>query len=185
MSVNFFRSANLLLVPVLLPLAVGLFTFILPKKDRWFRGILALLATAAAFAAAILIYFAKVPEFRYALLELGRFNLNFDLVPTPLSLFILIFATGFGFFITLYSLAYMADKVRHREYYAFFLFAVGGASGVLLADHFIIFLIFCSTFPFSSSILYSKSFHQGRLQSCCKSFRRVFLSNLCKKELLI
>ncbi len=133
---------NLLLIPVLLPLAVGLFTFILPKKDRWVRAVLTFITTAAAFAAALWIYIEKIPEFRFPLLEIGRFNLNFDLVPTPLSSFILIFATGFGFFIALYSLVYMAGKDRLKEYYAFFLFAVGGASGVLLADHFIAFLIF-------------------------------------------
>jgi formate hydrogenlyase subunit 3/multisubunit Na+/H+ antiporter MnhD subunit len=133
---------NLLLIPVLLPLAVGLFTFILPKKDRWIRAILALLTPVVIFAAALWIYIEKIPEFRFPLLEIGRFNLNFDLVPTPLSSFILIFATGFGFLIALYSLVYMAGKDRLKEYYAFFLFAVGGASGVLLADHFIVFAFF-------------------------------------------
>ncbi len=133
---------NLLLIPVLLPFAVGLFTFILPKKDRWFRGILALITSIVAFASAIWIYIEKTLELRFSLLAIGNFTLSFDLAPTPLSSFILIFATGFGLLISLYSLGYVTGRSRVREYYAFFLFALGGSSGVLLADHFLLFLIF-------------------------------------------
>ncbi len=135
-------SVNILLIPVLLPPAVGLFTFILPRKDRWVRAILALISAVLAFAAAILIYTDRSLELRFPLLEIGRFTLSFDLVPTPLSSFILLFATGFGLLIALYSLGYMSGRNRLREYYAFFLFALGGSGGVLLADHLLLFLIF-------------------------------------------
>jgi formate hydrogenlyase subunit 3/multisubunit Na+/H+ antiporter MnhD subunit len=139
MSVN---SVNLLLVPVALPLAVGVFTFILPRKDRWFRGILTLLTAAVVFASAIWIFIQKDLELRFPLFTIGRFLLSFDLAVKPLSSFILIFATGFALLISLYSLGYAAKGSRLREYYAFFLFALGGSSGVLLADHFLVFLIF-------------------------------------------
>jgi formate hydrogenlyase subunit 3/multisubunit Na+/H+ antiporter MnhD subunit len=135
-------SVNLLLIPVVLPLAVGLFNFILPKKDRWFRGILSLTTAAVTFASAVWIFVEKDLVFRYSLFAVGNFSLSFDLAPTPLSSFILIFATGFGLLISLYSLGYLSGKNRPREYYSFFLFALGGSSGVLLADHFLILLIF-------------------------------------------
>jgi len=135
-------SVNLLLIPVVLPLAVGLFTFILPKKDHWFRGILSLITAVITFAAAVWIYTEKDLAFRLPLVAIGRFTLSFDLAPTALSSFILLFSTGFAALIALYSLSYLAERKRVREYYAFFLFALGGSGGVLLADHFLVFLIF-------------------------------------------
>jgi len=135
-------NPNILLVPVLLPMAVGLVTFLLPRKDRWVRGILALLTAAVAFAAAVWIFVGKGGEFRFPLFEIGRFALAFDLQPTPLSSFILLFAVGFALLAALYSLVYMAGRNRYREYYALFLFALGGTAGVLLADHLLVFLIF-------------------------------------------
>ena len=135
-------SVYLLLIPVTAPLAVGLFTFFLPRKERWFRGILCLLTSAAVFVSAVLLYLEKGLELRVALFSLGRFVLSFDLAPGSLSSFILVFATGFSLLISLYSLGSMPAGSRLREYYGFFLFALGGTCGVLLADHFLIFLIF-------------------------------------------
>jgi len=135
-------SAYLPLVPVLTPLAIGLLSLFLPKRDRWFRGLLCLLTSAVAFTSAVFLHTAKGSELRIPLFAIGRFILSFDLAPGPLSSFILIFATGFAVLISLYSLGFMPATSRLREYYAFLLFALGGTSGVLLADHFLIFLIF-------------------------------------------
>ena len=135
-------NPNILLVPVLLPMAVGLITFLFPRKDRWVRGILAVLTAGAALAAAIWIFVGKNGEFRFPLFALGRFSLDFALLSTPLSSFILLFAAGFALLAAIYSLSYMAGKNRYREYYALFLFALGGTAGVLLADHLLVFLIF-------------------------------------------
>jgi formate hydrogenlyase subunit 3/multisubunit Na+/H+ antiporter MnhD subunit len=133
---------NILLVPVLLPMAVGLITFLFPRKDRWVRGILAVLTAAAALAAAIWIFVGRDVAFRFPLFALGRVSFDFDLLATPLSSFILIFAAGFALLAAIYSLSYMAGKNRYREYYALYLFALGGTAGVLLADHLLVFLIF-------------------------------------------
>jgi formate hydrogenlyase subunit 3/multisubunit Na+/H+ antiporter MnhD subunit len=135
-------NANILLVPVLLPMAVGLFTFVLPRKDLWVRGILALLTAGAALAVAVRIFLGKGVELRIPLFAIGRFSLDFDLMPTPLSSFILLFATGFALLAALYSLSYMRGRNRYREYFALYLFALGGTAGVLLADHLLVFLIF-------------------------------------------
>ncbi|MQY76947.1 MAG: hypothetical protein GH155_04880, partial [Spirochaeta sp.] len=133
---------NLLFVPVFLPLAMGVLIFIIPRAVSRLQGLLTLLTTAAVFTAAVLIFLKGSADFHFPLFEIGRFILSFDLLVTPLSSFILIFVGGFGFLISLYSLFYMMGKARLKEYYGFFLFALAGAAGVLMADHFIIFLIF-------------------------------------------
>ncbi|MBA7566037.1 NAD(P)H-quinone oxidoreductase subunit 2, chloroplastic [subsurface metagenome] len=133
---------NLLFVPVFLPLAVGIVIFIIPRAVRVLPALLSLLTAAAVFAAAVLIFFKGSADFHFPLFEIGKFTLSFDLLVTPLSSFILIFVGGFGFLISLYSLFYMMGKARLKEYYGFFLLALAGSGGVLMADHFIIFLIF-------------------------------------------
>lgn len=133
---------NLLFVPVFLPLAVGIVIFIMPRAVRVLPALLSLLTTAAVFTAALLIFLKGSADFHFPLFEIGKFTLSFDLLVTPLSSFILIFVGGFGFLISLYSLFYMMGKARLTEYYGFFLLALAGSSGVLMADHFIIFLIF-------------------------------------------
>ena len=133
---------GILHVPVLLPLAVGAISFLVPRKVKVLREALALLATAASFAAALWIVLQRAPEVRLPLLQVGAFGLGVDLALTPLSRFILLFATGFGLLVGLYSVSYKAGTGREREYYAFFLFALGGAAGVLAADHLIVLLVF-------------------------------------------
>jgi len=134
-------AVNLFPIPFLLPLAAGIVVLLIPRPVKWVRESLALLATALTFAAALLILIHGSPELRIALIRLGDFALDFDLVATPLGSFILVFAAGFGFLVCLYSLPYMAGKAGRREYYAFLLFVVAGSACVLLADHLLLFLI--------------------------------------------
>ncbi len=135
-------SDSLLLAPVLLPLAAAVLVFLLPRGLKWVRESLALLAACLSFAASLWIFLRGAPEVRIALLAVGAFDLRLDLVAGPLSSFILLFATGFGALVVLYSFAFMAGKARLGEYYGFLLFALAGAAGVLLSDHLLMLLIF-------------------------------------------
>jgi formate hydrogenlyase subunit 3/multisubunit Na+/H+ antiporter MnhD subunit len=135
-------SFNILLVPILLPLAAGVLILFIPKILKWVREILTFLAMVVIFAVAIKIFLLKDVAYSFSILEMGKFNLSLDLVTSPLSSFILIFITGFGLLVSLYSLRYMESKPRLREYYAFLLFAVTGSAGVVLSNHLLLFLIF-------------------------------------------
>lgn len=135
-------SLSLLLVPLCLPAAAALVALLIPRRVPWVREVLSCLATAGTFAAAIAIFILHPPDLRFPLLAIGSFSLDFDLTATDLSRFMLLFATGFGFLVSVYSLPFMSGRSRLREYYAFLLFSVAGASGVLLADHLLVFLVF-------------------------------------------
>jgi formate hydrogenlyase subunit 3/multisubunit Na+/H+ antiporter MnhD subunit len=132
----------LTLLPVLIPLAAGILALAIPRAVKWVRESLALLAAAAAFAFSLWLFIAGGPDFMLPLISIGDFSLSLDLTLTPLGSFALLLSAAFGLLITLYSLPAMAGKARLREYYAFLLFAIGGSSGVLLADHLLAFLIF-------------------------------------------
>jgi formate hydrogenlyase subunit 3/multisubunit Na+/H+ antiporter MnhD subunit len=135
-------NANVLLIPVMLPLVGGIFFLLIPKKIRWFREVLAILIAALSTISAFLIFFREIPDLHYDFLEFEQFNLHLDMITSPMSGFILIFITGFVFLVSIYSLSYFSRDDTPKEYPAFILFALGGSCGVVTADHFLLFLIF-------------------------------------------
>ena len=132
---------ELLALPVLLPLAAAILIFILPRRLPWVREALTLLAASAAFLAAWRIFRVSPEPLRMPLLSLAGFSLALELAATPLASFILLFATGYGVLLSLYSFSYFGARPRGKEYYAFFSVALAGAAGVLLAEHLVLFLI--------------------------------------------
>ena len=90
-------SVNILLVPILFPLAVGILTFFIPKRVKWIREALAIVTTALVLAAALWIFFGDAQDIHIPLFEMGAFDLTFALAANPLSACILVFAAGFCF----------------------------------------------------------------------------------------
>jgi formate hydrogenlyase subunit 3/multisubunit Na+/H+ antiporter MnhD subunit len=135
-------NANILLIPVMLPLAGGILCLLIPKKVRWFREGLSILIAALSTITAFFIFFREIPGLHYNFLEFEKFNLHLDMVISPMSAFILLFITGFVFLVSIYSLSYFSHDNNPKEYPAFLLFALGGSCGVVTADHFLLFLIF-------------------------------------------
>lgn len=137
---------NTILYPALLifiPVGVGILLFLIPKKVKAIREILALLAAGGAFAGSLLLFFLKVLFTEsYELIHTGLINFNFQVKTTPFNVFLLLFLTFAGFCITLYSISFMSGKRSKKEYYPFLLVTIGAGCGVLLANNFILFLIF-------------------------------------------
>ncbi len=102
-------NLELLAIPVLLPLAAAILIFILPRRVPWVREVLTLLAASGAFAAALRIFLIRPEPLRMPLIALAA---------SPLASFILLFATGYGVLLSLYSFSYFAANPRGKEYYA-------------------------------------------------------------------
>jgi formate hydrogenlyase subunit 3/multisubunit Na+/H+ antiporter MnhD subunit len=132
---------ELIALPVLLPLAAAVLIFILPRRVPWVREALTLLAAAVAFAAALRIFLVPPQPLRMPLISLSGFSLALELAATPLASFLLLFATGYGMLLALYSISYFRAEPKGKEYYAFFSIALAGSAGVLLAEHMVLFLI--------------------------------------------
>ena len=136
-----------LIIPVLLPLIAGFVMLFLPSRLSVLFRALTLIISIVSFVLAILIFTSGATEYSWSILTLadGEFNLSLLLNVTSLGKFILLFAMGFGFLITLYSLRSRtaADEQRNSNiYYGSILLAIGGSAGILLSNHLLFLLIF-------------------------------------------
>lgn len=138
----------------------------LPHSLRAISRALTLIVSVIAFVLAIIIFSSGGNDFSWQILQLdgtfGNFELTLLLTAGSLNSFILLFATGFGVLITLYSLASVgqestnpdllsalkSDKsggskvMKINEYYGAILLAIGGSAGILLSNHLLFLLIF-------------------------------------------
>ncbi len=136
---------NILPFIVFFPLVVGFVLLFLPNRFRPLSSGLALIISIVTFILGILIF--KVAReyqvsFAWSVFQIGDFKLDLLLNATALGTFILMFAMGFGFLITLYSLKSMAGAKRLNEYYGAILITIGGSAGILLSNHLLFLLIF-------------------------------------------
>ncbi len=141
------QNEFILCVPVLLPLIAGFIMLFLPSRFSVLFRVLTLIISIVAFILAIVIFSSGDSQFSWSILTLaqGEFNLALLLKVTSLGKFILLFAMGFGFLITLYSLKARAavDEQRNSNiYYGSILLTIGGSAGILLSNHLLFLLIF-------------------------------------------
>ncbi len=120
----------MLFYPIVLPFLIGIICLILPRKFKGVIETLAIFGSLITFALIISIFLiAPQPVLEYLMLD-------------NLSRFILLAIGLFGFLITLYSLKFMAANSRLNEYYAYILWTIAAASGVVLANNLILLLVF-------------------------------------------
>ncbi|HID95250.1 MAG TPA: NADH-quinone oxidoreductase subunit L [Candidatus Latescibacteria bacterium] len=123
-----------LLLSIALPALLGFCCLILAERLKATRGAIVLVGTAASLGLGIYLFLKRPllwPEGGSALLKVD-----------DLSGFILLAAGTFGLLITIYSLRFMADKGRLREYYAYLLWTIAASYGVLLSTNLVLLLTF-------------------------------------------
>jgi formate hydrogenlyase subunit 3/multisubunit Na+/H+ antiporter MnhD subunit len=128
-----------LLIPILLPFLLALFSFLLPKGVKWLREIVSVLG--AAFFVYVAVAFFGQKETFFTLPWLGH-GIDFELRLYQFSQFILIAVSGFTFLITLYSTVKMAGNSRLREYYGYLFLTTGMATGAVLANNLVPLIFF-------------------------------------------
>ncbi|MFQ3675764.1 MAG: proton-conducting transporter membrane subunit [Endomicrobiia bacterium] len=130
---------NLLLIPIFLPIVIGIFIFIVRKWEY----ALSLITTIILFIVGILLfYFDKVT---YEIFWLPLYGINFVLKSGTFSSFCVTFAALLSLLICFYS----SDKskifntlVKKHIYFSLILINLGIANGVFLANNFLLFIIF-------------------------------------------
>ncbi len=118
---------------ITIPFIAGLLVLLSPK----FRGLkegIGLSAAVLTLILAVIVFIEKPLQWSYSGLSLLRID--------ELSSYLLLAAGLFGVLIVLYSFGYMAGKPRAKEYYAYLIFTLGAACGVLQADHLVLLLVF-------------------------------------------
>jgi formate hydrogenlyase subunit 3/multisubunit Na+/H+ antiporter MnhD subunit len=133
---------NTLLVPIFLPLIAGFVLLFMPNKTRLFSRALTLVISIIAFIWAVRIFRAAPPDYVRSILDVDGLKIDLLLSAQPLGAFILMFATGFGVLIALYSLKSSLETKRANEFYGSLLLTIGGSAGILLSNHLIFLLIF-------------------------------------------
>jgi formate hydrogenlyase subunit 3/multisubunit Na+/H+ antiporter MnhD subunit len=122
-----------IVLPVVLPLLMGLVCLLIPR----FAGILrtALTVLTATLVLALVWLLFQQP----GLLQepWPWLSLRVDV----LGAFILLAVAFFGLLIAVYSIGYMKGHERHREYFTYFLWTLGGACGVVLANDLLLLLV--------------------------------------------
>ncbi len=125
---------NPLFYPIVVPILIGAVCFLVPRKVKVIRELLALLTSVFTLGWVIWFFIDKPLEWSFN----GSLILRLD----NLSGFILLASGLFGFLITLYSIKFMHGNNHLSTYYGSLLWTLGAACGALLANHLIVLLIF-------------------------------------------
>lgn len=115
---------------IIIPFVFGLFCYMLPKRVRGAGEFAGLIGSVIPFAFSCRILY-KIQSFGSSLLLIDN-----------LSRFILFFIGFFGFLIVLYSLAFMKNHESRNKFYAYTLWSISGAFGVLVSNNMILLLVF-------------------------------------------
>lgn len=131
-------SPNTLLLPIVIPIISALFVLCAPKKFRWLREIISLLATSINLCLAILL-FTSTLKFSYPWLGYG---IDFSLKANHFSNFTVLATACFGFLICLYSTSFMRAKQYANQFYCYFLLTIAFVNAAALSDNLILMLFF-------------------------------------------
>ena len=128
----------MLILPIVVPAAAGVLALLIPGKVRWVASLVAVAASAAQVAIAVLIF---PTDSALSVSWLG-FGIDFSLRLSRLSAFIILAISGFSFLVSLYAASSMAKAPSTRPFFAWMLLTVGLASGAALADNLVLLLVF-------------------------------------------
>jgi len=128
-----------LLVPILLPMAVAVIVFLIPRKTKIIREAVAVVGSLAGLYYSFTLF--PVKSLTYKMPWLGR-GIDFDLRLYHFAGFNLLAIFGFLFLITLYSTVKMKNSTRVREYYGYVFLTASFASGAVLSNNLVLLLFF-------------------------------------------
>jgi NADH:ubiquinone oxidoreductase subunit 5 (subunit L)/multisubunit Na+/H+ antiporter MnhA subunit len=132
-------TSETLLIPILLPAALGALSFLIPSRWKVALGWLGILGAAVLSLCASV--FLNAGEITLTVPWLAGIA-AFDLRLYSFSAFILLWVGIFGFLVAVYSLLKMREHPRLREYYGYFFFTMAIAGGSVLANNFLVFIFF-------------------------------------------
>jgi len=134
---------KILLIPIFAPLVAGFLVLFVAGTMKPVHKVLALAGAVVAFLLAIKIFVAPAElEYSWSIMQINEFKLDLLLLTSPLRRFVLLFAMGFGFLISLYTFKAEPAAESSGMFYGSLLLTIGGSAGVLLSNHLIFLLIF-------------------------------------------
>jgi formate hydrogenlyase subunit 3/multisubunit Na+/H+ antiporter MnhD subunit len=131
-----------LLVPIVVPAIAGGLCLLIPRRVRYVREALSLLALAWALVAALRLFGQWPVSYVKDWVALGGLTVQFDLLLNHFSAFIIVFIALFGLGVGLYSVSWLSREHDGRRYYAFLLWTVAASCGAALANNLLVLLVF-------------------------------------------
>lgn len=131
-------DTRILLLPILVPAALGVLALVISNKFRRMVDIIALVGALANLVIAVYIFRSDM-TFRA---PWAGFGFEFLLRIYHFSAFILLSIAAFTFLVTLYSTVFMREKKFANQFYAYLLINLALASGAVLADNLVLLLFF-------------------------------------------
>jgi len=134
-----------ILYPIVVPAIAGGLCFLIPRRVRVVREAIALGALTWALVEAIQLFGTAPVSFTKDWVTLGSLTVQFDLLLSHFSSFIVLFITVFSMGVGLYSIGWMSwkrDDIDGRRYYALILWAVAASCGAALSNSLLMLLMF-------------------------------------------
>ncbi|MDD2752451.1 MAG: proton-conducting transporter membrane subunit, partial [Candidatus Omnitrophica bacterium] len=128
---------NNIILPIIIPLIGAVAAIASLKRLR-----ILLEGSAFLFASLNLILAIMLFKEKFSLNIPWALGLEFSLRLYHFSAFILLCVAGFGFLVTLYSLAFLREKKYANQFYGYLFFTLAFANGAVLADNLILMLFF-------------------------------------------
>ena len=136
-------SPRILLLPIFVPLVLGIFSLLVPRRLKWVREVITLVGIASVLTISAGILGSGRIEYRgFILLDWEGMRIAFDLLSYHFSSLMLLGSAFFGLLISLYSIRAVEENPRAGEYYAYLLFTLSAVAGSFLSDNLVIFLLF-------------------------------------------
>jgi NADH:ubiquinone oxidoreductase subunit 5 (subunit L)/multisubunit Na+/H+ antiporter MnhA subunit len=137
---------TVLLWVILLPVLYGVGVFLIPKRVKYVRELITIVGTGISLALAIwLLIGVKEATLNLNWFNWGQLDINFDLRLYAFSRFILVAAAGFAFLVSVYSWKPLGNHPRANEFYAYLLVTLGATNGAVLANNFVLLIVFWET----------------------------------------
>lgn len=134
----------MLILTILLPVVLGIITFILPKNANPLRSALAIAGTFIGLLVSFYILSNIYSGYNLVLQYswIPWLGIEFALRGYVFSAFLLVFINLCGLLVFIYSLKHMGQTSCLQKYYTYMLITIGASCGAVLANDFILFLIF-------------------------------------------
>ncbi len=126
---------KMMLLAIGIPIVTGIAALLLSGRIR---------DIAVMLAATVNLVICLVMGGREAHLSFpwGGYGILFELRLYHFSSFVLAAAAGFGFLVSLYSLRFMKEREKNRQYFSYLFISLGMVNGAVLADNLVLMLFF-------------------------------------------
>lgn len=165
---------GILILPIIISLAGAAAVLVIPQRMRPVR-LAAILAAAGANLALAVALFGKEMT---ASAAWAGFGIDITLRLYHFSSFIMLATAGFGFLVALYACAFMKDRPREGQFFAYLLMSVSFANGAVLADNLITMLFFWEGLLITLFGMIAIG-RKGAWKSAAKALIIVGISDLC------